>query len=117
MFDETLENRIALCFEQRGAHFETKKMFGGVCFLVDGKMCVGIVKDSLMVRFDPARSVEILERDGAREMDFTKRPIKGYAFVDAGHISTASELSVWIDLALEFNPRAKSSRKEKKQYG
>jgi hypothetical protein len=77
-------------------------------------MCVGTIKGTLMVRFDPARNDEILTRDDAREMDFTKRPMKGYAFVDAEHISTGEQLSVWIDLALEFNPRAKSSKKEKK---
>ncbi len=115
MFDEILEKRIALCLEKRGTAFESKNMFGGVCFLVDGKMCVGIVREALMVRFDPARNDEILGRTGAREMDFTKRPMNGYAFVDSDAIATDGELGKWIDLALEFNPRAKkSSKKEKK---
>ncbi len=117
MFDIALENRIAVQLEARGVEFERKKMFGGVCFLVDGKMCLGIVKQDLMVRFDPARDEEILAREGAREMDFTNRPMRGYAFVDSCAIENDFRLGEWIGLALEFNPRAKSSKKEKKANG
>jgi TfoX/Sxy family transcriptional regulator of competence genes len=117
VFDEVLEKRIANRLEAAGAKFATKKMFGGVCFMVDGKMCLGVTGDSLMVRFDPERNDEILARDGAREMDFTNRPMKGYAFVDPQWIRSEAELAEWIEIALEFNPRAKSSKKEKTRNG
>ncbi len=117
MLDLELERRVAERLGSLGIEFEPKRMFGGVCFLVDGKMCLGIVDDSLMVRFDPERSEELLSRPGARMMDFTKRPMKGYAFVGPeGHRDNAW-LSKWIDLALEFNPRARSSKKEKRRNG
>lgn len=117
MFDEILRNRIANRLDAAGVGFAAKKMFGGICFLVDGKMCLGIMGDSLMIRFDPERNDEILARDGVREMDFTHRPMRGYAFVDPQWIGTESELAAWIGLALEFNPRARSSKKEKRKNG
>lgn len=118
MYDPVLEQRVAARLEAAGAAFETKRMFGGICFLVDEKMCVGIVDEALMVRFDPALNDEIMARGDVREMDFTKRTMRGFAFVDGEHINNDGRLSYWIELALEYNPRAKRSvKKEKKRNG
>lgn len=89
-------------------------MFGGLCYLVDDKMCVGIIKDDLMIRIDPQMEATALSKTGCRPMDFTGRPMKGYLYVDAGGYDDDSALSDWIDLCLDFNPRAKSSKKRKK---
>lgn len=53
---------------------EEKLMFGGVCFMVDGKMCLGVAADELMCRFDPLLEEEVLERTGCRPIDFTGAP-------------------------------------------
>lgn len=108
---QELSERLRLAFEARGVAFETKAMFGGLCFMVDGKMCVGVTSDRLMVRFDPAAHDEVLARPGCKPMDFTKRVMKGFAFVESQGTRTAAQLDRWVALALEFNPRAKASKK------
>jgi len=111
-YNEVLAERIALFLESRKIGFETKKMFGGVCFMVDDKMCVGVLKDSMMLRIDPTMHGTLLKKEGCREMDFTKRPMRGMVFVDSFALETDRELGDWIQIALEFNPRAKASKKK-----
>jgi TfoX/Sxy family transcriptional regulator of competence genes len=114
MFDETLSERIAFLLERRKVVFETKKMFGGIAFMVDDKMCVGVMKDVLMARIDPEKQADLLKKEGCREMDFTKRPMKSMVYVDSWAIETDEELNNWLQIALDYNPFAKSSKKEKK---
>lgn len=94
---------------------EEKFMFGGVCFMVNGKMCMGVVKDELMCRIDPAREEEAFEKTGCRPMDFTGRPMKGYVFVDETGIKTKKDLGFWVQLCLDFNARAKASKRSPKK--
>ena len=116
-YDSALADRVTDAFTARRMSFEVKSMMGGLCYLVDGKMCVGVLDTRLMARLDPAVEEEALKRTGCRPMDFTGRPMKGYVFVHPeGHDSEA-ELGHWIDLALEFNPRAKASKKKKRTPG
>jgi TfoX/Sxy family transcriptional regulator of competence genes len=93
---------------------EEKHMFGGTCFMVNGKMCVGVVKDEMMCRIDPEIYEEALEKNGCREMVFTGRPMKGYVFVSEEGMKDSSGFAYWINLCLEFNKKAKPSRKRKK---
>lgn len=111
--DAPLEQRIAATFGARGVQFKTKKMMGGLAFMVDGKMCVGTVKQLLMVRFDPDLHEEVLARPGAGPMDFTGRPMRGFVFVKSDAVQTVAALASWLDLALAFNPRARRSAKKK----
>ncbi|MEK7224511.1 MAG: TfoX/Sxy family protein [Bacteroidota bacterium] len=90
---------------------EEKAMFGGLCFMVNDKMCVGVEKDRLMVRLDPAVYDEVMEKEGCRPMDFTGKVMKGYVFVDADVLTTKKKLEYWIKLALEYNKIAKASKK------
>lgn len=112
-YDESLADRIFSDLQRRGVDFDTREMMGGLCFLVDGKMMVGIVREELMARIGPDAYGSVLERHGVREMDFTGRPMKGYVFVDPSTLREDSDLAYWIQLALDFNPLAKSSRKKK----
>ena len=89
-------------------------MFGGLCFMVDGKMCVGVEKERMMVRFDPVLGDQIMEMNGVGPMDFTKRVMKCYAFVEIEALKTDKELEYWIGLALDFNKQAKPSKKKQK---
>ncbi|MFZ9386335.1 MAG: TfoX/Sxy family protein [Chitinophagaceae bacterium] len=91
---------------------EEKAMFGGLCFMVNDKMCVGVVKDRLMVRLDPSKYEEVMEMEGCHPMDFTGKVMKGFVFVDAEALATKRKLSFWIGLALDYNRVAKASRKK-----
>jgi TfoX/Sxy family transcriptional regulator of competence genes len=93
---------------------EEKKMFGGLCFMVNDKMCVGVENNRLMIRLDPARIDEVLQKEGCKPMDFTGKVMKGYVFVDINVLNARRKLEYWINLALEYNEIAKPSKKKKK---
>ena len=95
-------------------NIEEKPMMGGLTFMVNDKMCVGIIKDEMMCRIDPNFHKTAMEKTGCRTMDFTKRPMKGYVMVDDTGMKTKKEFDYWINLSLEFNSKAKSSKKKKK---
>ena len=92
---------------------EEKKMMGGLTFMVNGKMCVGILKDDLMARIDPDVHEEALNRKGCREMDFTGKPMKGFVFISPEGNKGKKDLDYWLGLAIEFNKKAKASKKKK----
>lgn len=109
-FNEQLASRIREALSDQ-ADLQEKYMFGGVCFMVNGKMCVGVVGDELMCRMSPEVAEGLLDENNVRPMDFTGRPMKGYLFVSSEGYRRSSDLQKWIDYCLAFNPRAKSSRK------
>ena len=113
-YDEYLADRIRVILKDKKIQFQEKKMMGGLCFMVDDKMCMGVEQNQLMARIDPAIYGEALTRKGAREMTFTGRPMRGFVFVDPEGIDTDGELENWIQLCLEFNPKAKSSKRKVK---
>lgn len=110
-YNEFLADRVRRFFQERKISTEEKKMMGGLCYMVDDKMCVGVVKDQLMARIDPEIYEDALEREGCREMNFTGRPMKGFVFIDPEGTDLDDDLDYWVELALDFNPRAKSSKK------
>ncbi len=112
-YDEFLSERIENQLKTKGIPYEPKKMMGGICFMVDDKMCVGVVKDNLMARIDPEFYDRALQVPGARPMDFTGRQMKGFVFVEPKGTDLDSDLEYWVDRCLEFNPKAKSSKKRK----
>ena len=75
-------------------------------------MSVGIEKERLMVRLDPAKYDEVMEKEGCKPMDFTGRIMKGYVFVDADVLTTKKKLDYWVQLALEYNKVAKASKEK-----
>ena len=93
--------------------FEEKQMMGGLVFMVNDKMCVGVVKNELMCRIDRGFHEKAVEMNGCRTMDFTKRPMTGYVMVDETGMKTNKEFDFWLNLALEFNRIAKSSKRKK----
>lgn len=111
-YDEYLADRLRRFFSERNISTEEKKMMGGLCFMVDDKMCVGIVKEQLMARIAPEEYEQALERPGCNEMNFTGRPMKGFVFVDGEAIDSDDDLDYWAELALDFNPRAVSSKRK-----
>lgn len=94
---------------------EEKKMFRGMCFMVNGKMCVCVNADEIMCRIDPEKFEEALEKDGCRPMVHNGKTMKGFVFVNEESIKKKSEFNYWIGLALDFNSKAKSSKPRKKK--
>lgn len=88
-----------------------KKMFGGITYMVNGKMCVGVVKDEIMARIDPIIYEKALKRKGCHEMRFTGKPMKGFVFVSPEGTKSKKDLEYWVGLAIEFNKVAKVSKK------
>ena len=111
-YSEQLAERIRKAFAKTH-RVEEKKMMGGLTFMVNGKMCVGILKDELMARIDPTVYEMALQKTGCREMNFTGRPMKGFVFINPKGTSTKKNLDYWVELALDFNSRAKVSNKKK----
>ena len=114
-YDEHLADRIRMVLKEKRTAYTEKKMMGGLTFMVEDKMCVGIVKEDLMCRLDPEIYEEALTKEGCRPMEFTGRPMAGYVFIDAIGVDAEDDLADWIQLALDFNPKAKSSKKKKKK--
>ena len=113
--DEHLADRVRRVLAEKGVSAEEKKMFGGLCFMVDDKMCIGIVKDELMARVGPDHYETALSKNGAKEMNFTGRSMKGYIYVEPEGIDEEAQLDEYIQMCLDFNPLAKSSKKKKKK--
>ncbi len=112
-YNEKLADRVREIITLTHKNVEEKRMFGGLCFMVNDKMCVGVEKDRMMIRLDPAIYEEILEKEGCTPMDFTGKVMKGYVFVDADVLNTHKKLDYWVQLALDFNKNAKASKKKK----
>ena len=112
-YNEKLADRVREIIALTHDKVEEKKMFGGLCFMVNDKMCVGIEKERMMVRLDPLVYEEALEKEGCTPMDFTGKVMKGYVFVDAAVLNTNKKLDYWVQLALDFNKKARPSKKKK----
>lgn len=93
---------------------EEKKMFSGIAFMIDDKMCITVRDEQIMCRVDPALSDELAEQPGCSEMNMNGKVYKGYIVVKEAVIATEKALQFWVKLALDFNPRAKSSKKKTK---
>ncbi len=100
-YDEKLAARVReRLISQPG--FSERKMFGGLCFLLNGNMCCGINGDDLMLRVRPDGYEVALERPGVRPMDFTGRPQRGMVYVASDALSSSRTLQRWLDQAMAF---------------
>ncbi len=100
-YDEGLAERIRLHLGGQAGITE-KPMFGGLSFLLDGNMSVGIVGEELCVRVGKDRHDELVAEPGARIMDFTGRPMKGWLFVAPEGFDSDADLAAWVGRGLEF---------------
>lgn len=91
-------------------HFTEKKMFGGVAFMYNSKMSIGVVKDDLMVRVIQNKMDAILAKPFVRPMDFTKRPMKEFIYVQQEGYDKPEMMKEWISLGIEH---AQSKGEEK----
>src|SRR3984893_10228144 len=98
-FDETLADRIRQQLARR-KNVEEKKMFGGVGFLLNGNMLVGVWKDSLIVRLGPDEGEEARLEPHVREFAITGRPMKGWGLVEPEGVKGDDQLGEWIQRAV-----------------
>lgn len=116
-YSETTAIRIRNIFYSKNISFTEKKMFGGICFMVDDKMCCGLNTDKktneeqLMCRIGENEYENALEKENCIPMNFTGKPMKGYVFVIENGIKPEKDLIYWLQLCLNFNPFAKKSEK------
>lgn len=113
-YNEKLADRTREIISRTHKKVEEKRMFGGLCFMVNDKMCLCVEQERLMVRLDPDKYEEVIEKDGCQPMDFTGKVMKGFVFVDIDALNTIKKLEYWVSLALEFNKKAKATKKKKK---
>lgn len=105
-FSEQLASHIRLQLEQRHdietAEVVEKKMFGGLSFLINGHMSAGVVKDQFVFRIDPKKTERALARPGARPMDFTGKPMRGFVYVSADVLEDDVAFCEWVSLSVEY---------------
>lgn len=94
---------------------EEKKMFGGLCFMVNDKMCVCVRNDEIMCRIDPETFESILSKKKARPMIHNGHLMKGFVFVKEEDIKTKKEIEYWIQLSLEYNKKSPPAKKKNKK--
>ena len=110
--NEKLTNRVREAISHVPKVVE-KKMFRGITFMVNGKMCMSVGNDELMCRIDPAMHEEVVEKEGVRTLRMKGREYKGFIYVQEDHLKTKKNLDYWVGLALEYNKTAKASKKKK----
>ena len=113
-YDEKLADRVREMIGNAGERSEEKKMFGGICFMVNDKMCAGVDKDRLMIRLDPKLAEQVVEMEGCTQMEMAGKAMKGFVLVDPAALGTKTKLKYWIGLALDYNPVARASKKKNK---
>jgi TfoX/Sxy family transcriptional regulator of competence genes len=87
-------------------HVEEKRMFGGLAFMVDGKMCVTVGKDRIMCRIDPDAHEDAVTRAGCEPMVMRGKELRGYVRVSEQALRSSAAFDHWMRMAIDYNPRA-----------
>ncbi|MBL0735764.1 RNA methyltransferase [Flavobacterium sp. GN10] len=117
-FDEDNAKRIRTFLQYKGADFFEKKMFGGIVFMVDNKLCCGTRLDKkvgenlLLCRINDSAYLKAIERDDVLPMPNAEKPMKNYAFITEIGWTRNQDMEYWLQLCLDFNPIAKASKKK-----
>jgi TfoX/Sxy family transcriptional regulator of competence genes len=111
--NEQLADRIRTALENV-QNVEEKKMFSGLTFMVNDKMCISVGPDRIMCRIDPEKHAMLVELNGCRSMTMKGNECIGFVYVDEDVLKTKKQLDYWINLCLEYNPHAKPSKKKGK---
>ncbi len=109
-YNEKLADRIRKALSHL-LEVEEKRMFGGLAFMVDNKLCITARTDRIMCRIDPALHEEAIKRKGCRTVIMRGREYKGYVYVNEEGIENNKEFNYWVGLALDYNKIAKASKK------
>jgi TfoX/Sxy family transcriptional regulator of competence genes len=109
-YNETLANRAREALADI-PNLEEKKMFRGITFMVNDKMCISVSGDELMLRIDPETTEQLVEENGIRPMVHGGKHMKGFIYVSEERLRNKRDFDYWVKLALDFNPKAKASKK------
>ena len=100
-YDVHLADRIRSILKNAG-EFSEKKMFGGLAFMVNGRMCCGVLKTDLVLRLTPEEAAASFRQPHTRPMDFTGKPIKSMIYVSATGTDSDKALAAWVESAVKF---------------
>ncbi len=100
-YDEQLAERARTALKGTNGLAE-RKMFGGLCFIVNGNMACGVVGEKLMLRVGAENHEAVLKLKHAHPMDFTGKPMKGMVYVGPEGVRTAANVKLWVERALAF---------------
>lgn len=84
-------------------HFQEKKMFGGLAFMINHKMCINVSQDRLMCRFDPTLEQEVSEKTGFEPMIMKGKQLQGYCYVTEEGYKSPGDFKYWLGVCLDFN--------------
>lgn len=114
-YDIHLADRIrTFLANTSGLEIEEKKLFGGLGFMINGKMCVNVSGKNMMCRFDPLLLEEIAVKKGFQPVIMNGRKYKGYCYVTPEGFRSGGDFEFWMDICLRFNDKAISSKKTRK---
>ena len=115
-YDPNLAIRVREFLSQREElRVEEKKMFGGLAFMVNGKMCINVGDNLLMCRFDPALTEELSQRAGFLPLTMKGKEYTGYCYVDPVGYQSREDFEFWINLCLEYNDKTAVAKKKPKK--
>lgn len=113
-YDNKLANRVRVYLNDiPDIEVEEKTMFGGLAFMINGKMCINIGNNRLMCRFDPKLTEALSKRTGFLPMIMKGREYKGYCYVGPTGFKSKKDFEFWLNLCLDYNDKAVSSKKSK----
>ena len=101
-YDVELAERVRRVLATHPAKLEERRMFGGLCFMVNGAMCCGVLGDELIVRVGRDQYEEALASPFSRVFDLTGRPSRGMVYVRPDGIRTTRALKSWVQAGLRF---------------
>jgi TfoX/Sxy family transcriptional regulator of competence genes len=114
-YNEEISEKLRLALKGTGNVVE-KKMFGGIAFMVNDKMCIGVNKDDLILRCEPEETDELLKKKGAKVFDLSGgRPMKGWLLVGPEGTSSKNDFDWWVNKAIEGNKKANERPARKKK--
>jgi TfoX/Sxy family transcriptional regulator of competence genes len=110
--NEQLTNKVRQAFTTT-SEVEEKKMFSGIAFMVNKKLCVTVGNNRIMCRVDPGLHDKLIQKPGCTTVIMKGCDYKGYIWVDESVLTTKKQINYWVKLALDFNPKARATVKKK----
>lgn len=110
-YNEKLADRIRRALGHL-QEVEEKKMFGGLAFMVQGKMCVTAGADRIMCRIVPDLHETVIDKEGCHTVIMGEREYKGWVYVNEENLQSEADFNYWIDLALDYNKKLGLSDKK-----
>ena len=111
-YDTKLAERIRVYFLKfPKLEIEEKKMFRGLTFMINGKMCISVSGENLMCRFNPALQNEVKGKRGYQSMIMKGKEYKGYCYINPDGFKLKKDFEYWMELCLDYNKMARASKK------